>query len=148
MHYIAVAEKFELRRSSCAEVSQAVAAVDDDRFVFVEEQFSVVQQPREREMNRADYCSGTVLVRRQHVDDLATLGDDSQNVTMIDDPHNSNCTWHDRDEREERRSSTDRRSRNGTDYFRVTSWRMSTWGRPSSRAPIAPPKAFMWSVLP
>ena len=44
MHYVAKAEKFELRRSPRAQVSQAIAAVDYHRSLSVECPFRVVQQ--------------------------------------------------------------------------------------------------------
>jgi hypothetical protein len=43
MHHLAKAEKFELRRSSGAEVSQTVAAINYDRLVFVERALGLVQ---------------------------------------------------------------------------------------------------------
>jgi hypothetical protein len=85
----------------------------------------------------------------QHVDDIAALGDDVQNITMIDDPHepillfgretcacaNRSC-WNAAIPAGPPREDSE-------NYFLVTSCSTSTCGRPSSKAPIAPPKAFM-----
>jgi hypothetical protein len=87
MPHVAVAEKFELRRSSRAQVSQAIAAIHYNRFVFIECALGFIQQMREREVNRAANRGGAELVSGQHVDDLPTFGDYLLNFTMINDPH-------------------------------------------------------------
>ena len=92
MHHVAIAEEFELRRSPRAQVSQAIAAVDDDRSVLVESVFRFRQQLRERQMDRTTYRGGTMFMSGKHVNHLAALGDDVQNITMIDDPHSLNST--------------------------------------------------------
>ena len=63
MHHVAIAEEFELRRSSCAKVSQAIAAINYDGLGLVEREFGIVQQMRERQMNRATNCRDTMLMR-------------------------------------------------------------------------------------
>jgi hypothetical protein len=87
MHHVAKAEKFELRRSSRAEVSKTIAAVDDDLPLFVECMPRVVQQLRQRQMNRASNRRSPMLVGRQHVHHLPARGDDFQNIRVIDHSH-------------------------------------------------------------
>jgi hypothetical protein len=67
----------------------------------------------------------------QHVHHLAALGNYFQDLAMIDDTHTRIAAI--------RRGSPP----NSRNYFLVTSCNMSTWGRPSSSEPIAPPKAFI-----
>jgi hypothetical protein len=92
VHHVAIAEEFELRRSSRAQVSQAVAAVDDDRALLVENVLRVMQQLRERQMDRTADRGAAMLMSGKHIDHLPALGDDFQNITMIDDPHIVNST--------------------------------------------------------
>lgn len=87
MHHVAIAEEFELRRSPRAKVSQTIAAVDDDRPLLVERVFGIVQQLRERQVNRAANGCRAMLMGGQHVEHLAARGDDIQNIMMIDNAH-------------------------------------------------------------
>ena len=87
MRHLAIAEEFELRRSPRAQVSQAIAAIDSDRAFLVERVLGVLQQLRQRKMNRAAYRGAAMLMIGQHVDDLAALGDDFQDIMMVDDSH-------------------------------------------------------------
>jgi hypothetical protein len=89
MHHVAITEEFELRRSPGTEVSQAIAAVNDDRPFFVQRMFGVVQQPRERQVHRAANGGRAMLMGGQHVDHLTARGDDTQNIMMIDNAHTS-----------------------------------------------------------
>ena len=89
MHHVAITEEFELRRSPGAEVSQAIAAVNDDRPFFVERVFGVVQELRERQVNRAANGCRAMLMGGQYVNHLAARGDDTQNIMMIDNAHTS-----------------------------------------------------------
>jgi hypothetical protein len=89
MHHIVVAEEFELRRSSRAEVSQTVAAIDHHRTIFLERAECVVQQLRERQVHGFADRTRPMLMSREDVDDLPAFGDNLQNFTMIDDPHSS-----------------------------------------------------------
>jgi len=84
-----MAEKFELRRSPRAQLSQAIAAVNDDRATFVELVLGVVNQFREWQMNRASNVREVVFVRRQNIDDLTAVRDDALHFSMVDDPHSS-----------------------------------------------------------
>jgi hypothetical protein len=68
------ADQLELRRSSRTEVSQRVAAIDDDRSRAVEQLRRVAQHMPERNVNRAADVCGAVLVRRQRIDDLRAGG--------------------------------------------------------------------------
>jgi hypothetical protein len=70
MHHVAIAEKFELRRSSRAEVSQTIATIHYDRLVLVEGVLGIVEQTWEGQMDRAANGARTELMRGQHVDDL------------------------------------------------------------------------------
>jgi len=85
MHHVAIAEKFELRRSPCAEVSQAITTVDDYRLLSIENVLSFMEQLRERQVNRTSNRAGAMLVRGENVDDLPTLGNEFQDFAMIDD---------------------------------------------------------------
>lgn len=87
MHHVAIAEKFELRRSPRAQVSQTIAAIDNHRPLLVENVLSLVQQLWERQVNGATYRGAAMLVRGQHVDDLAAAHNELQNLAMIYDPH-------------------------------------------------------------
>ena len=69
---VAEAEQFELRRSSRAEVSQRIAAIDDDRARAVEQFWRVAQNASGRNVNRTADMRSVVLVRRQDVDDMRT----------------------------------------------------------------------------
>jgi hypothetical protein len=82
VHHAAIAEEFELRPSPRAQVSQAIAAVDDDWPLPVESVLRVMQQLREREMDRTAYRAGTMFMRGQHVGHIAALGDDFLNITL------------------------------------------------------------------
>jgi hypothetical protein len=88
VHHVAKAEEFELRRSSRAQISQAIAAVDDHRPLLVEGLFCGVQELRQREMNRTAYRGSSMLMIGKNVDHLAAFGHCVQNITMIDDTHN------------------------------------------------------------
>jgi hypothetical protein len=90
-----------------------------------------------------------MFMRGQHVGHIAALGDDFQNITVIDDSHKpillfgrETCACANRSCKEcgDPCGTAARRFGN---YFLVTSCSTSTCGRPSSKAPIAPPKAFM-----
>jgi hypothetical protein len=87
VHYIAIAKVFELRRSPRAQISQAIAAVDDHRPPLVEGLFRMVQELRKRQMNRTAYRGSSMLMIGKHVDHLAALGHYVQNITMIDGSH-------------------------------------------------------------
>ena len=87
MRYVVEAEKFELRRSSRAKVSQAVATIDNDRFVLVERVFRAIEQMRERQMNRANDVSDSIFMLRQDIEHLPALGEQFEDLNMIDDPH-------------------------------------------------------------
>jgi hypothetical protein len=87
-----MAEKFELRRSSRAEISQAVAAIDNDRPRLVENALRVAQQLGKRQMDRAFDRGDPMLVVRKHIDDLPTCGHEPQHFAMIDNPHLGNLT--------------------------------------------------------
>jgi len=87
VHYVGIAEVFELRRSSRAQISQAIAAVYDHRPLLVEGLFRVVQQLRERQMNRTAYRGSSMLMIGKNVDHLAAFGHCVQNITMIYDSH-------------------------------------------------------------
>jgi hypothetical protein len=84
---VAEADYLELRRSSRAEVSQTIAAIDNHRPLLVENALRFVQQLRERQMDRASDRSATMLMSGKDVNELAALGDDLKNFAMIDDPH-------------------------------------------------------------
>ncbi len=60
----------ELRRSSRAEVSQAIAAIDDDRAVAIKLGGRIAEDVADRNVNRAADVSSVVFMRRKHVDDL------------------------------------------------------------------------------
>jgi hypothetical protein len=149
MHHVAIAEKFELRRSSRAEVSQTIATIHYDRLVLVEGVLGIVEQTWEGQMDRAANGARTELMRGQHVDDPPPRGDYLLDFTMIDDPHQfqfyvaSRCAASRGMAVRAINAIIGRTAARGTDYFLVTSCRMSTCGRPSRSAPIAPPKAFI-----
>jgi hypothetical protein len=79
------AEQLELRRSSRAEVSQGIAAVDDDRAVG--QRWCVAEDASDRDVNRAAYVSGSVLVRRESVDDLRAGGEHLEKFAMLNLAH-------------------------------------------------------------
>ena len=70
MANIGESQIFELRRSSCAKVSQRIAAIDYDRASAIQMRRRVVQNAAERNVNRTTNVGGVVLVRRKYVDDL------------------------------------------------------------------------------
>ena len=61
---------FELRRSSRAEVSQAIAAIDDDRAAAIQLRGRLAEDLADGNVNRAADVSRVVFVRREYVDDL------------------------------------------------------------------------------
>ena len=63
-------EGFELRRSSRAQVSQAIAAVDGDGPCVVEACRRVVKNVTQRNVDRAANVRGLIFVRRQNVNEL------------------------------------------------------------------------------
>jgi hypothetical protein len=85
MHHVAEAEEFELRRSSRAQVSQTIAAVNDDRAPFIERVLRIMKQLWKRQMNRSADRDAAELVGWQHIDDLAAAADDADYFAMIDD---------------------------------------------------------------
>jgi hypothetical protein len=86
-----MAEEFELRRSSRAQVSQTVAAINDDRSRLVEDALGIAHQFRQREMNRALDRGAAMLMLRQHIDDLPARGKNLQHLAMIDNSHFMGC---------------------------------------------------------
>ncbi|MFZ2060737.1 MAG: hypothetical protein WAU82_06980 [Candidatus Binatus sp.] len=81
------AEQFELRRSSRAEVSQGITAIDDDRARAVEQCWRVAQDTADRDVNRAADVRGGVLVGRQGVDDLHAGGEHPKKFAMLNLAH-------------------------------------------------------------
>jgi hypothetical protein len=81
------AEQLELRRSSRAEVSQRIAAIDDDRARAVGQRWCVAEDASDRDVNRAAYVSGSVLVRRESVDDLRAGGEHLEKFAMLNLAH-------------------------------------------------------------
>ena len=81
------AEQLELRRSSRAEVSQRIAAIDDDRASAVEQRGRIVQEVADRNVNRAANVCGVVLVCREHVDDLHAGGEGLEKFAMLNFAH-------------------------------------------------------------
>jgi hypothetical protein len=114
--------------------------------MLVETVFGAMQQLGKRQMDRPANRGAAMLMGGQHVDDLAARAEDLQNFAMIDDAHIQILLVRGRKVSrpmfERAAIQEDRRPGNG-DYFLVTSCRMSICGRPSRRAPIAPPKAFI-----
>ena len=84
---ISETEHLELRRSPRAEVSQNIAAIDDDRPHAVERRWRVAQYAADRNVNRAADMSSPVLVRRQRVHDLRAGGEHTQKFAMLDLAH-------------------------------------------------------------
>jgi hypothetical protein len=87
MQHITMAEEFELRRSPCAEVSQAIAAIDDDGARFVEHALRIAHHFRQWKMNRALDRRASMLMLGKHVDHLPPSGEDLQHLAMIGSPH-------------------------------------------------------------
>lgn len=77
-------EKFELRRSPSADVSETVAAVDDDRLLRDQAPVRVARKAAYRQMDGALDVSGFVLVRGQGIDDLRAVGAKPQDRAMVD----------------------------------------------------------------
>ncbi|HEV2170247.1 MAG TPA: hypothetical protein VGR40_04830 [Candidatus Binatus sp.] len=88
MMHVGEAEQFELRRSSCAEVSQAIAAIDHDRTGAVEQRGRIAKDAADGEVNRTADVTCLVLVRRQDVDELhGTGGKHRGEFTMLNLTH-------------------------------------------------------------
>ena len=81
------AEPLELRRSSRAEVSQTIAAIDDDRTSTVEQLDRIAQDMADRDVNRSPEVRSVVLVRWQSVDNLHAGGEHPEKFAMLDLPH-------------------------------------------------------------
>lgn len=81
------AEQFELRRSSRAEVSQGIAAIDHDRARAVEHRWRVAQNVADRNVNRAADVRGVVLVRRQCVHNLRVRRQHPEKFAMVNLTH-------------------------------------------------------------
>ena len=71
---IGESNQFELRRSSGAEVSQGIAAIDDYQSRAVESGRGVAQEMSQRNVNGAADVRGVEFMRRQDVDYLRTTG--------------------------------------------------------------------------
>jgi hypothetical protein len=88
MTHIGEAEQFELRRSSCAEISQAIAAVDDDWTCPIEQRGRIAKDAADGKVNRTADVGGLVLVRGQRIDDLHCAGGEHRGeFTMLDFSH-------------------------------------------------------------
>jgi len=91
MKHARKSDQFELRRSPSAEVSQSIAAVHHDRMRLVGVRCRISEYANKRNMNRAAYVAGVVLMTRQHVDDPRAQFDQLRDLAMIDAFHNSRC---------------------------------------------------------
>src|SRR5208282_2686027 len=77
----------ELRRSSRTEVSQGIAAIDDERTVAVERRGCIAQDAAEPNVNSAADVGGVVLVRRQDLNDLRAGRDHLGKFAMLNLAH-------------------------------------------------------------
>jgi hypothetical protein len=86
-----VAEKFELRRSSRAKVSERIATIDNDWTIAREHFRGIGQHFPERQMNRAGQMNRVVLVRRERVDNLCARRNQAEYVAMINGLHDQSA---------------------------------------------------------